>query len=161
MHAKCNSHLVHILEMVELARDTKASAHSPWGVYPTAWVLGWATNTLLTHPTAVVHSAPDTDSAVCGWFVGVVRWCAHHLQQLGPPWGTGPICPHTPGITGHCLITLGDHTHHHRSHTQRRRHHIRRFELRYGGVWCGGSVVVRRHHGIGGLGVPADGDGVG
>ena len=48
MHAKRNSHLVHILEMVELARDTKASAHSPWGVYATAWVLRWATNTLLT-----------------------------------------------------------------------------------------------------------------
>ena len=45
MHAKRNSHLDHIREMVELARDTKASAHSPWGAYATAWVLGWATNT--------------------------------------------------------------------------------------------------------------------
>jgi len=27
------------------------------------------------------------------WFelhgLGVVRWCAHHLQQLAPPWGIG------------------------------------------------------------------------
>ena len=45
---KRKSHLVHMLEMVELARDTMASAHSPWGVHATAWVLGWASNTLLT-----------------------------------------------------------------------------------------------------------------
>ena len=112
-------------------------------------------------PTVVTYSAPNTIFGHLNRGLGVVRWCAHRLQQLGPPWGTGPICPHTPGITGHCLITLGDHTHHHRSHTQRRRHHIRRFELRYGGVRCGGSVVVCPHHGIGGLGVHADGDGVG
>ena len=116
MHAKRNSHLVHILEMVELVRDTKASAHSPWGVYATAWVLRWATNTLLTPYRSRARRSPHQFGR--SW---VVRGCrtvvctsSLHLQQLGPPWGTAPICTHTPGITGHCLIILGDHAHHHR-----------------------------------------------
>ena len=42
-----------------------------------------------------------------------MRWCAHNLLQLRARatmgrWGDPP---HTPGMAGHCLVTLGGHTH--------------------------------------------------
>ena len=131
---KRRSHLVHMLEMVELARDTMASAHSPWGVHATAWVLGWASNTLLTpHRSRAQRSEHRFGRS---WVVRrcrtVVCTSSSAARAAMGHWANMPPCP---GITCHCLFTLGDHTHHHRSHTQRRRHHIRRFELRYGGVW--------------------------
>ena len=59
---------------------------------------------------------------------GVVRWRVRHPQQLGPQWGIAlPNCTAKAThirIAGHCLVTLGDHTHttlahHYRSHEQR------------------------------------------
>ena len=63
------------------------------------------------HTTTATFGAPDTvfDGSNCS--SGVVRWCAHHLQHLGSPWGIGGNAPHTPGMAGHCLVTLGGHTH--------------------------------------------------
>ena len=59
---------------------------------------------------------------------GVLRWCARHPQLGGRncalPYITAQQRPHIPGVAGHCLVTLGDHTHttlahHYRSHEQR------------------------------------------
>ena len=60
---------------------------------------------------------------------GVLRWRVRHPQQLGGsngalPYITAQQRPHIPGVAGHCLVTLGDHTHttlahHYRSHEQR------------------------------------------
>ena len=128
--AKCNSHLVHILEMVEPARGTKASAHGPWGVYSTAWELEWATNT----PQQPCTALPTPYSTAR---MRVVRWGAHHLLQLGPPWGLGamPLCPRDGrALIGHLR---GPNTPHH-NRIRRCRHRIRRYRVTvrvsYGGV---------------------------
>jgi len=46
---------------------------------------------------------------------GVVRWRVRHPQQLGPQWGIAlPNCTAKAThlrIAGHCLATLGGHTH--------------------------------------------------
>ena len=49
------------------------------------------------HTTTATFGAPDTvfDGSNCG--SGVIRWCAHHLQQLGPPWGIGGNAPTPQG----------------------------------------------------------------
>ena len=69
------------------------------------------------HPTVVTHSAPDTafDRSNCG--SGVVRWCAHHLQAARTAMGHWGQCPHTLGIAGRCLVTLGDQKSPLQSHT--------------------------------------------
>eukprot|EP00966_Prymnesium_polylepis_P124231 2872399-Prymnesium_polylepis.1 len=43
-----------------------------------------------THTPPQPHSAlptPVFDGSNCG--SGVIRWCAHHPQHLGSPWGIG------------------------------------------------------------------------
>ena len=90
-------------EMVEPAKGTKAIAHTPWGVYATAWELEVGHS----HPTAVTHSVADTvfDRSNCS--SGVVRWCARHLQQLVPPWGTGVNAPIAQGWQDTALSPWG------------------------------------------------------
>ena len=39
----------------------------------------------------------------CG--LGVVWWCARHLQQLRPPWGTAGNATHTPGMVDDVCLT--------------------------------------------------------
>ena len=107
MHAKCNSHLIHILEMVEPARGTKASAHGPWGVYATAWELGWATNTPLQSCTAL-PTPYSTAQMRCQECRIVVCAQSSAARAAMGHWGN---YPHTPGMAGHCLVTLGGHTH--------------------------------------------------
>ena len=118
--------------MVEPARGTKASAHGPWGVYSTAWELEWATNTPQQSCTAL--PTPYSTARMC-----VVRWGAHHLLQLGPPWGLGamPLCPRDGrALIGHLR---GPNTPHH-NRIRRCRHRIRRYRVTltvrvsYGGV---------------------------
>ena len=76
-----------------------------------------------------MHGAPNTvfDRSNCG--SGVVRWCTHHLLQLGPPWGTGAMPPHPTG--GRTLLDdLGGPRTHHQDHIRRCRHRIRPFVVR-------------------------------
>eukprot|EP00966_Prymnesium_polylepis_P094249 2181644-Prymnesium_polylepis.1 len=56
----------------------------------------------LSDITTTTFDVADTvfDGSDCG--SGVVRWCAHHPQHLGSPWGIGGNAPHTPGMAGHC-----------------------------------------------------------
>ena len=66
-----------------------------------------------THTTTATFGAPDTvfDGSNCG--SGVIRWCAHHLQHLGPPWGIGGNDPNPRDgrtLLGHLQ---GGHTHLH------------------------------------------------
>ena len=107
MHAKCNSHLIHILEMVEPARGTKASAHGPWGVYATAWELGWATNTPLQSCTAL-PTPYSTAQMRCQECRIVVCAQSSAARAAMGHWGN---YPHIPGMAVHCLVTLGGHTH--------------------------------------------------
>ena len=88
-----------------------------------------------------MHGAPDTvfDRSNCG--SGVVRWCAHHLLQLGPPWGTGAMPPH-PRNNRTLLDDLGGPHTLHQDHIWRCRHRIRPFELR--GSNRVSRTVVRR-----------------
>ena len=125
MHAKCNSHLIHILEMVEPARGTKASAHAPWGVYATAWELGWATNTPLQSCTAL-PTPYSTAQMRCQECRIVVCAQSSAARAAMGHWGN---YPHTPGMAGHCLVTLGKAHKHHHDHIWRCRHRIR---LRFG-----------------------------
>ena len=84
-----------------------------------------------THTTTTTFGVADTvfDGSNCS--SGVVRWCAHHLQHLGSPWGIGAMPPHPRD--GRTLLGYlwGPHTHHH-GHIRRSRHRIRRFELQFG-----------------------------
>ena len=61
---------------------------------------------------------------------------------LGSPWGIGGNAPHTPGMAGHCLVTLGGANTHHHDHIPRCRHRIR---LRFGcrTVVCTSSSASR------------------
>ena len=130
MQFTSSSHTSNILEMVEPARGTKASAHGPWGVYSTAWELEWATNT----PQQPCTALPTPYSTAR---MRVVRWGAHHLLQLGPPWGLRamPLCPRDGrALIGHLR---GPNTPHH-NRIRRCRHRIRRYRVTvrvsYGGV---------------------------
>ena len=130
--------------MVEPARGTKASAHGPWGVYATAWELGWATNTptqscmaLLTPYSTAQMRCQECRTVVCAQSSAARAAMGH--------WGQ---CPHIPGMAGHCLVTLlgGTHTHHHdHIYSVLPIHHIRRFELRFGcrTVVCTTSSAAR------------------
>ena len=89
------------------ARGTKANAHTPWSVYPTAWELGWATLTLQQSHTAL--PTPYSARSNCG--SGVVRVVCTPSSAARAGMGHWEQCLHTPGMAGHCLVTLGDHTH--------------------------------------------------
>ena len=93
--------------MVEPARGTKASAHGPWGVYATAWELGWATNTPLQSCTAL-PTPYSTAQMRCQECRIVVCAQSSAARAAMGHWGN---YPHTPGMAGHCLVTLGGHTH--------------------------------------------------
>ena len=91
----------------------------PWGVYSTAWELEWATNT----PQQPCTALPTPYSTAR---MRVVRWGAHHLLQLGPPWGLRamPLCPRGGrALIGHLR---GPNTPHH-NRIRRCRHRIRRY----------------------------------
>ena len=140
MHAKCNSHLIHILEMVEPARGTKASAHGPWGVYATAWELGWATNTPLQSCTAL-PTPYSTAQMRCQECRIVVCAQSSAARAAMGPWGNAPM---PQGWQGTAWSPWGPHTHNH-NHIQRSRLRIRRFELRFGccTVVCTSSPAYR------------------
>ena len=70
------------------------AAMGHWGNY--LHIPGMAVHCLVTlgghtHTTMTTFGAPVTvhvfDGSNCG--SGVVRWCAHHLQHIGSPWGIG------------------------------------------------------------------------
>ena len=100
---------------------------SPWGIggnapTPQGWQdTAWSPWGRHTNTTTTIFGVADTVFD-CG--SGVVRWCAHHLQHLGSPWGIGGNAPHTPGMAGQCLVTFGRaHTHHH-NHIWRSQHRM-------------------------------------
>ena len=76
------------------------AAMGRWGQCP--HIPGMAGNCLVTlgghtHTTTTTFGAPDSvfDGLNCG--SGFIRWCAHHPQQLGPPWGIGGNAPTPQG----------------------------------------------------------------
>jgi hypothetical protein len=68
--------------------------------------------------------------------MSAIRWCAHHLLQLGPPWGTGAMPPH-PGDGGALLGHLRGPKTPHNNHIRRCRHIVSE-----GSNGSGGRTVV-------------------
>ena len=88
-----------------------------WGQCQCPLTLGMAGHWLITlggHTCTTMTTCRVADTVFDRFELrrlGGVRWCAHHLQQLEPPWGIGGgQCPHTAGMARHWLITLGGHT---------------------------------------------------
>jgi hypothetical protein len=124
---------------------------SPWGIggnapspqrwQGTAWSPWEGTHTRprphLALPTPLIF-----DGSNCG--SGVIRWCAHHLQHIGSPWGIGGNDPTPQGWQDTAWSPWGPHTHNH-NHIQRSRLRIRRFELQFGcrTVVCTSSSASR------------------
>ena len=95
-----------------------------------------------THTTTTTFGIADTvfDGSNCG--SGVVRWCAHHLQHLGSPWGIGGNAPTPRGWQDTAWSPLGGAHKHHHDHIPRCRHRVR---LRFGWrtVVCTSSSASR------------------
>ena len=90
-------------------------------------MLGWAPNTPPQSCTVLPTPYSTAQIVVRVSYGGVL--CAHHLLQLGPPWGTGAMPPH-PRNNRTLLDDLGGPHTLHQDHIWRCRHRIRPFELR-------------------------------
>jgi hypothetical protein len=131
--ARCNSHLDHILQMVEPARGTEASDHDPWGVYATAWELGWATNTPPQSCTALPTSY-STARKRCHECHTVVRAPSSAARAAMGHWGNAPT---SRGWWGTAWSPSGAKDSPQQPHSALPTHRIRgfkRFGWSYGGV---------------------------